>query len=49
MTAIAIAVSPMAVPDETNKEEDILIMVRTEGMFHTKIRLWVGDSVKIFS
>ena len=49
MTAIAIAVSPMAVLDETNKKEDNLIMVRTEARFHTKIRLWVSDSVQIFS
>jgi hypothetical protein len=31
----------MAIPDELNKEEDVLIMGRTEEMFHTKIRLWV--------
>ena len=39
--AIAVAVSPMAILDELNKEEDVLIMSRTEEMFHTKIRLWV--------
>jgi hypothetical protein len=30
MTAIAIAVTPMAIPDEANKEEDVLIISRTE-------------------
>jgi hypothetical protein len=30
MTAIAIAVTPMAIPDEANKEEDALIISRTE-------------------
>jgi hypothetical protein len=39
----------MAVPDKTNKEEDVLIMARTEEMFHTKIRLLVSDSIKIFN
>jgi hypothetical protein len=38
----------MAVPNETNKEEGILIMARTEQTFNTKIRLWVCDSIKIF-
>jgi hypothetical protein len=37
----------MATPDEPNKEE-YLIMSGTEEMFHTKIRLMVCDSVKIF-
>jgi hypothetical protein len=31
----------MAIRDEANKEEDFLIMGRTEEMFHTKIRLMV--------
>jgi hypothetical protein len=39
----------MAVPDETNKEEDVLIMARTKDIFHTKIRLWVCNSIKIFN
>jgi len=39
----------MAIPDEANKGEDVLIMARTEEMFQTNIRLWMGDSVKIFS
>jgi hypothetical protein len=30
MTAIAIAVTPMAIPDEANKEEDALMISRTE-------------------
>jgi hypothetical protein len=37
----------MAIPDEPSKEEDVLIIGRTEEMFHTKIRLMVWDSVKI--
>lgn len=49
MTATAIAVNPMANPDEANKGEDILIMARTEGMFQTNIRLLMSDSVKIFT
>ncbi len=50
MTAIAIVVvadSLMAIPDEPNKEEDVLIIGRKEEIFHTKIRLMVWDSVKI--
>ena len=47
--AIAVAVSPMAVPDETNKDEDVLIMDRRQEIFDNKIRLWVGDSIKIFT
>jgi hypothetical protein len=50
MTAIAIvavADSLIATPDEPNKEEDVLIIGRTEEMFHTKIRLMVWDSIKI--
>ena len=39
MTAIAIvvvAVSPMAIPDEPNKEEDVLIIGRKVEIFHTR-------------
>jgi hypothetical protein len=41
MTAIAIAATPMATPDEASKEEDALITARTEKIFSTKIRLVV--------
>ena len=51
MTAIAIAVivSPVAIPDELKKEEDALIISRKEEIFYTKIRLMVWHSVKIFT
>lgn len=47
--AIAVAVSPMAIPDETKKGEDVLIMSGTEEMLRTKIRLMVCNSRKIFT
>ena len=48
MTAIAIAVivSPVAIPGEPDKEEDTLITVDGRNLAH-KIRLMVWVSIKI--
>jgi hypothetical protein len=40
-------ISPIADADETNDDEDFLVIPRTRDPFQNKIRLWINYSIRM--